>query len=93
MKNYMHNIGVNQIAEMLHITPNYLSALFKKKEDITFVRYLTGIRMDKAHELLSHGNMKVNDVANSVGFFYSARHFSKLYKQRFGHHPSESQKK
>lgn len=92
LKNYMHNIGVNQIAEMLNITPNYLSALFKKKEDITFVRYLTAIRMEKAHQLLADPNVKVSDVAKAVGF-YSARHFSKLYKQKYGIYPSESQKK
>lgn len=88
MKNYMHNIGVNQIADMFQITPNYLSTLFKKKEGITFVRFLTKIRMENAHVLLTRENIKVSEVAQKVGY-YSARHFSKLYKQQFGIYPSE----
>lgn len=89
--NYMKNIGVNQIAEMLEITPNYLSSLFKKKEGITLLRYLTNVRMKMAFKILDETDLKVNEVANQVGF-YSARHFSKLYKQKYGYYPSEQKK-
>ncbi len=79
-KNYMHNIGINQIAEQLHLTPNYLSTLFKKKEGTTFMKYLTKTRMLMAKELLTRPNGKVSQVANQVGFS-STRHFSKLFKK------------
>lgn len=87
-KNYMHNIGINQIAEQLHLTPNYLSTLFKKKEGITFMKYLTKTRMLMAKELLSSPNGKVSQVANQVGFS-STRHFSKLFKNYYNMYPSE----
>jgi len=86
--NYMHNIGVNQIAIMLDLTPNYLSSLFKKKEGITFMKYLTKIRMHEAHVLLLRGDQKVADVAKNVGFL-STRHFSKLYKETYAINPSD----
>jgi len=87
--NYMHDIGIGQIAAELRVTPNYLSSLFHKKQGTTFVKYLTKIRMLKAKELLLTKNgMKVQQVAEAVGY-YSTRHFTKLFTDCYGCYPSE----
>lgn len=87
-QHYKDNIGINQIAYQLKLSPNYLSALFKKKEGITFMRYLTQVRMFKSKELLSQPGAKVGTVAEAIGF-YSSRHFSKLFKEYYGCSPSD----
>ncbi|WP_273327504.1 response regulator transcription factor [Vallitalea guaymasensis] len=87
-KNYMKDIGIYQIADKLDLTPNYLSTLFKKKEGITFMKYLTKTRMLIAKELLTNNNVTVSQVANQVGF-NSARYFSKLFKNYYNIYPSE----
>ncbi|GMQ58557.1 hypothetical protein AN1V17_29520 [Vallitalea sediminicola] len=87
-KNYMKDIGIYQIADKLNLTPNYLSTLFKKKEGITFMKYLTKTRMLIAKELLTNNNVTVSQVANQVGF-NSARYFSKLFKNYYNIYPSE----
>lgn len=84
----MKDIGIYQIADKLDLTPNYLSTLFKKKEGITFMKYLTKTRMLIAKELLTNNNVTVSQVANQVGF-NSARYFSKLFKNYYNIYPSE----
>lgn len=91
-KNYMDDIGLGTIAGELDITQNYLSYLFHKKTGTTFMKYLTRIRILKAKALLCETNLQVQEVANHVGY-YSARHFSKLFKESVGCHPSEYRKK
>ncbi|PKG25658.1 response regulator transcription factor [Niallia nealsonii] len=87
-ENYMHNIGIGQIAELLQVTPNYLSTLFHKKTGTTFTKYITNTRILKAKELLLNPSKKVQEVAETVGYF-STRHFTKLFTEIVGCYPSE----
>lgn len=89
---YMNDIGIGQIAEKLGVTPNYLSTLFRKKTGMTFMKYLTNVRILKAKELLVQPDMQVQQVAEKVGY-YSARHFTKLFTEYVGCYPSEYRKK
>jgi two-component system response regulator YesN len=91
-QNYQSDIGIAQIAERLHVTPNYLSALFHKRVGTTFMKYLTKIRMLRAKELLADPEMQVQQVAEQVGYT-SVRHFTKVFTAFFGYYPSEQRKK
>lgn len=87
--NYMHNIGIAQIAGLLKVTPNYLSALFHKKTGESYMRFLTRTRMQKARELLlTSENPKISQVSRQVGY-YTVNYFTKLYKEYFGLSPSQ----
>ncbi|EPY10401.1 response regulator [Paenibacillus alvei] len=88
-EHYMHNIGMKQIADMFHVTPNYLSSLFHKKHGTPFLKYVTETRMLKAKDLLlKEPHLKVQEVAEAVGY-YSARHFAKLFRDYYECYPSE----
>lgn len=87
--NYMHNIGIAQIASLLKVTPNYLSALFHKKTGESYMRFLTRTRMQKARELLlASENPRIGQVSRQVGY-YTVNYFTKLYKEYFGISPSQ----
>ena len=87
-QNYMHDISIGQIAEQIHITPNYLSTLFHKQMGTTFIQYLTKTRMLRGKELLTDPNIKIQQVAEQVGYS-GARYFSKLFVKFVGCYPSE----
>jgi len=91
-ENYMFEIGVGQIAMQLHVTPNYLSSLFHKKMGMTFMKYLTHVRMLRAKELLTDSKLSIQEVAEQVGY-YSSRHFTKTFTELFGYYPSDCRKK
>jgi len=87
-QHYMQDIVIGQIAERLHITPNYLSTLFRRRTGTTFMVYLTRARMFRAKELLADPNVQVQQVAEQVGYS-SARYFAKLFTEFAGCYPSE----
>ena len=84
--NYQTEITIEDIAKNANVTPNYLSAIFQKEENMTTKRYLTKIRMTQAMSLLQSGKMKVKDVAEAVGY-PNQLHFSNEFKKYFGKSP------
>ena len=84
--NYRTDITIEDIAKNANVTPNYLSAIFQKEENMTTKRYLTKTRMTQAMSLLQSGKMKVKDVAEAVGY-PNQLHFSNEFKKYFGKSP------
>ena len=69
-------ITLEQLAEMLYVTPTYLSKTFKAQAFT--INYLIQIRLNHAKELLKNDSC-VKEVAKTVGY-EDAYHFSKLFK-------------
>lgn len=76
------------VAETVHMHPNYFGNLFKKKTGVSYLTYLTNVRMEKAKELLDNPNLKVYEVCQIVGY-YSPKHFSKVFKKHTDMTPNE----
>lgn len=79
-ENYMKDINVRQTAEELNVSESYLSHLFKQEMDYTFLEYLTSVRLRKACELLKEPSVRVNEVAQAVGY-RDGRYFSHIFKK------------
>ena len=91
-KNYMHNISINEIAEHLGLTPNYLSKMFREKKQMRFIDYLTEVRVQNAKKILSRTtDISIKNLALMVGY-YSPRYFSRVFKKITGYYPSEFKK-
>ncbi len=91
-ENYMNEIGINCIAEIYDITPNYLSKIFHQKVGKKFIDYLTEVRIINAKRILSENpNCSIKDLSIKVGY-YSTRHFTKMFFKVIGVLPSEYQK-
>lgn len=87
-ENYKKDISLSTAGQALHMNPNYISQLFKKEAGITFIHYITQLRMEDAVNLLSMTNKPVIDIAMEVGFndyFYFLKTFKNLRGKR---HPS-----
>lgn len=87
--NYMNQIGIGTIADMIDISPNYLSRIYKLKTGENFIDHLTGVRIKKAAELMAGGQTTtVRETAERVGYF-STRYFTKVFLKNMGISPSE----
>ena len=85
-------ISLNLVASSVNISPSYFSSLFSQEVGSTFVEYLTGVRMEKAKELLLNPDIPDGTVALKVGYGnYS--YFSKLFKDVVGCTPNEYRNK
>lgn len=81
-------LTLNETAARFNITPNYLSQLFKKYNDMGFNEYITFCKINEAKKLMSEGNMKIYEISDSLGF-ESSFYFSKVFKKIEGISPKE----
>lgn len=82
------DVSINKLCAHLHISPAYFSSIFKKETKMTFVNYLTQVRMDAAKVILKTTNLKSFEVAEKVGYS-EPNYFSYCFKKYFGISPSE----
>ena len=82
-EHYNDVITLEEVAKDVDISKSYLSMLFKQETGINFVAYLNQYRLEKAKELLVTTNMKIYEIASTVGFD-SPYYFSKLFKETTG---------
>lgn len=82
-------LTLSKVASSIGISPNYLSTLFSTYSNLGFNDYITYLKMKKAQELLSKGNLKIYQVSEMLGF-NNPHYFSKVYKKITGCSPSET---
>ena len=87
LKHYMESITLQQLAELVDMSPAYFSVLFKKTAGVSYLQYLTDIRMEQAKRRLLAGE-KIVEISREVGYF-NYRHFSEAFKRHVGVTPKE----
>ncbi len=87
IREHYEEVTLESVAEAVHVSPSYLSRLFRKVLHRRFVDEVKGIRIERAKGLLAQGH-SVRDVAISVGYGNIA-YFSTLFRQMTGRSPSE----
>lgn len=91
-KNYMNDIYLDKMAEYFNVSPKYLSKLIKDNLGITFVEYLTNLRITKAQELLKDTDISIGAIQKNLGFEYRST-FLRAFKKVVGMSPSEYRNK
>jgi transcriptional regulator GlxA family with amidase domain len=76
----------SKLAKSAGLSSRQLERLFRKYLNRSPARYYVELRLNRARLLLLQTNMPVIDVALACGFV-SASHFSKCYRDFFGHTP------
>lgn len=79
---------VVDIAESLHITPNYLSSLLKSLTGQSTQQHLHNKLIELAKEKLSTTDLSISEIAYQLGFEHLAS-FSKLFKTKTNLSPLE----
>ena len=69
-------------AELVGISPNYLSKIYKEKKGVGFSEYLNKIRMEKAGEMLMDPSYKSYEIAYYVGYD-NPKNFTRAFKAYF----------
>lgn len=82
------DLSLVRLAEINYFNPSYLSRLFKQEKGINLSEYIDTCRARKAKELLRDGDLKVREVAVSVGY-ESAHSFTRFFKKVTGMTPQE----
>lgn len=86
-EHFQSDVSIQDISKKFYIHPNYVSHLFKKELRVNFTKYLTGIRMERACELLRGTSLTVSEIAEQVGY-HDYFYFAKLFKKQTGKTPT-----
>lgn len=78
---------LTEAAEMLGLSPSYLSRLVCEYFGVSFKKLLTDARFETACGLLMSTDLPIGDIINRVGYENSS-YFHKEFKKRFGMTPN-----
>lgn len=81
-------ITLHEVATHVAQSNNHFCTVFAQEMGITFIEYLTRLRMEKAKEYLLVTDMRSSQIAGLVGY-NDAHYFSYLFKKNVGMSPRE----
>lgn len=89
---HMHNAynmhwTVEDFAGLCNLSVYYFIHRFKAYTGVSPIQYLTGIRINKAKELLSDSSLSVSEIAYVVGY-ENPLYFSRVFKRHVGISPA-----
>lgn len=88
---FREKVSVADAAAFVGYTPNYFNAIFRDTFGKPFMKYLSGIRLDYAKNLLASTDAPLTEIALESGFS-SLAHFSRLFKKEYKVSASEWRK-
>ncbi len=90
-KYYDQGITLEEIADKLYVSEEYLSAQFKKETGSTFSETIRKYRIERVKDLLLNTHLKLNQIAELAGYT-DPKYMSKVFKEEVGMLPNEFRK-
>jgi AraC family transcriptional regulator len=86
--NLVRDIGLEEVSEVVDMTPHYFCRAFKRSLGVPPYRYLLGRRIERSKELLTQTEKSILEIALAVGFSNHA-HFGSAFLKVTGCTPTE----
>ena len=90
-RHFNEDITLNDVADDLGITPQYLSYIFSKNMNVGFSNYLTDMRLRYAAGILSDKALSVTEACYLSGY-RNLSHFVRSFKRKYNLSPGEYKK-
>jgi two-component system response regulator YesN len=87
-KHYKEEMNLSNLSDYFHVSPTYLSKLFKRIEGINIVNYINEIRMEQAKILLLYSALPIEVISEQIGY-KTQNYFSFIFKKIVGYTPTE----
>jgi len=88
---FSEDLNLEDVSKELHISPQYLSRLYKNETGENFIERLTAVRIENAKKLLKENRYSIKEVCYMSGYS-DPNYFSKLFRKNVGVSPTEYQK-
>ncbi len=85
------DLSLLQVAEYVGLNEKYFTNRFTKEAGENFSSYLTGLRLQKAKELLKTTSFKIYEIAGMAGY-RNVEHFNRTFKKHIGITPAQFRK-
>lgn len=73
-------ITIKEVAAYVHLNPSYFSVLFKSEMGMTFIDYVTHLRISKAKELLRDFSLSLDTISERIGL-QTTSYFIRIFKK------------
>ncbi|GAF01468.1 AraC family transcriptional regulator [Saccharicrinis fermentans] len=87
-KNIHNTIKINEVAELVNMSPSAFSHFFKKRTQRSFTEYLTEMRIGIAARMLIDSDRNISEICYECGFS-NISNFNRSFKSQKGCTPSE----
>ena len=86
-ESYREDLTLSELADRVHLSAPYLSKFFEKQFGVTFLNYLTSVRLNHAVDELLKTNDTIETVSANAGF-PNSHAFVQAFKREYGVLPS-----
>ena len=87
-RNIHKRLRLSDAAEVVYLSPKYLSRIFKEHAGVGFSEYRLNVKMERACRQLRDTGYSVSQIAYDLGY-RNAESFIRRFKEITGHTPSE----
>lgn len=90
-QNLDKNLTLEELANIVHLQPNYFIRIFKKYTHYSPISYVNKLKMDKAIQFVKNTDLHIKEISEQLGYcneFY----FSTTFKKVVGFTPKEYRK-
>ncbi|MBR1696100.1 MAG: helix-turn-helix transcriptional regulator, partial [Selenomonas sp.] len=85
---YLEELSLSQIAAELHISPYYMSHIFKECTGGSPMQYITQLRITEAQNLLLSTKQSITDIAMQCGY-NNSNYFQSVFSRLVGMPPGK----
>ena len=90
-EHYKEKIYIETLSDMITVSPDYFTKMFKDSIGRTPIDYINGLRINRAMQMLATTETSVNDISDQLGFSNS-NYFHKIFKQYMDTSPAAYRK-
>lgn len=91
-RRFKENITLEEVADYVNLTPFYFSKIFKEKMGVTFIDYMTDVRINFAKKEMIHSKKSVKEICFNCGY-NDPNYFSRVFKKKTGETPKDFRQK
>ncbi|WP_078381876.1 response regulator [Sutcliffiella halmapala] len=85
------DITLDGLAKKVGLSPIYISKMFKEKQGVNYIDFLTECRIEKAKKLMANPEKSIKEITFEVGY-HDPNYFSKVFKKMTNVSPKEYRK-
>ncbi len=79
-EHYCEKIYIEKLSDMINVSPDYFTKMFKDSIGKTPIEYINGLRVNEAMRRLSETECSMAEIAEGIGFC-NPNYFHKIFKQ------------
>jgi two-component system response regulator YesN len=84
---YQPGISLKNVADVVNLSPSHLAHCLKTRLGMSYMKYLTSLRIEQAKKLLRTTDLTVSTVAEKVGY-QNTTNFYRLFQRETGMTPA-----